>query len=157
MSTEEEKHRCLLDVATKVFPPKSEISFGKYKELHRQSIENPKEFWGSAATTHIDWFRPFDEVQSGGFAHGDIRWFAGGKLNMSYNALDRHNPDDLALIWEGDEPSDIRKLTYGEVLRKVCQIANAMLRMGIQKGDIVTVYMPMIPELAMTMLVSLQV
>ena len=75
---------------------------------------------------------------------------------MSYNALDRHNPDDLALVWEGDEPTDVRKLTYGEVLRKVCQIANAMLRMGIQKGDIVTVYMPMIPELAMTMLVSLQ-
>jgi len=136
----------------KVFPPKSGILFEQYQKLYRQSIENPKEFWGNAAKEHVDWFRPFDKVLDGGFEHGDVRWFEGGKLNISYNALDRHNPNDLALIWEGDEPDDIRKLTYGEVLRKVCKIGNALLRKGVQKGDIVTIYMPMIPELAMTML-----
>ena len=153
MSTKEEEH---VDIAKKVFPAKSDIAFEQYKALHKQSIENPKEFWGNAAKEHLDWFRPFDKVLDGGFEHGDVRWFEGGKLNLCYNALDRHvnseRANDLALIWEGDEPSDIRKLTYEEVLRKVCQISNAMLRMGVQKGDIVTIYMPMIPELAMTML-----
>jgi len=107
----------------------------------------------------LDWYRPFDKVLDGSFEHGDIRWFEGGKINLSYNALDRHvnknfnkRSNDLALIWEGDEPNDIRKLTYEEVLRKVCQISNALLRIGVRKGDVVTIYMPMIPELAMTML-----
>jgi acetyl-CoA synthetase len=156
MSTQEGKHRTLLDTATKVLPAKPDILFEQYKKIYRQSIENPKLYWGNAAKEHLDWFRPFDKVVDGGFEHGDVRWFEGGKLNLSYNALDRHvnseQANDLALIWEGDEPSDIRKLTYDEVLRKVCQISNAMIRMGVQKGDIVTIYMPMIPELAMTML-----
>ena len=156
MSTPEEKHRTLLDTATKVLPAKTDLLLEQYKKLHRQSIENPELYWGNAAKEHVDWFRPFDKVVDGGFEHGDVRWFEGGKLNLSYNALDRHvnskHANDLALIWEGDEPDDIRKLTYCEVLRKVCQISNAMIRMGVQKGDIVTIYMPMIPELAMTML-----
>ncbi|KAG7343193.1 acetate-coa, ligase [Nitzschia inconspicua] len=143
----------------KIFPSKSNITLDQYKELHKQSIEDPETFWSKAAKEHLDWFRPFDKVSEGSFEHGDVRWFQGGKLNVSYNALDRQigkNPNkrsnDIALVWEGDEPDDIRKLTYEEVLRKVCQIANALLRMGVRKGDIVTVYMPMIPELAMTML-----
>jgi acetyl-CoA synthetase len=140
----------------KIIPPKSEITLEQYKRLHQQSIEDPETFWGKAATEHLDWFRPFDKVLQGSFEHGDIRWFQGGKLNLSYNALDRHLHDnkrsnskrsnEIALVWEGDEPNDIRRLTYEEVLRKVCQIANAMLRMGVKKGDIVTLYMPMIPE-----------
>jgi acetyl-CoA synthetase len=156
MSAPEEKHKTLLDTTKTVIPAKPDIAFEQYKELHRQSIEDPETFWGNAAEEHVDWFRPFDKVLDGGFEHGDVRWFEGGKLNISYNALDRHvnseQANDIAFIWEGDEPTDVRKLTYGEVLRKVCQIANAMLRMGVQKGDIVTLYMPMIPELAMTML-----
>lgn len=112
--SQEDQQRCL----AKQFEAKSEIKFEQYKELHRQSIENPEEFWGNAAKEHIDWFRPFDKVLNGGFEHGDVRWFEGGKLNISYNALDRHDPDDVALIWEGDEPEDIRKLSYSEVLRK---------------------------------------
>lgn len=154
MSTTPEEEN---NYAAKILPAKPSILLDQYKELHKQSIENPKEFWGNAANEHVDWFRPFDKVVDGGFEHGDVRWFEGGKLNISYNALDRHvnsakGANDLALIWEGDEPDDIRRLTYDEVLRKVCQISNAMIRMGVQKGDIVTLYMPMIPELAMTML-----
>ena len=137
----------------KLFPAKSDITLDQYKELHKQSIEDPETFWGKAAKEHLDWFRPFDKVLEGSFEHGDVRWFQGGKLNLSYNALDRQvdknfnkRANDIALVWEGDEPNDIRKLTYEEVLRKVCQIANALLRMGVKKGDIVTIYMPMIPE-----------
>jgi acetyl-CoA synthetase len=143
----------------KLLPAKQELTLARYKELHKQSIEDPEGFWGKAAKDHLDWFRPFDKVLDGSFEHGDVRWFEGGKINLSYNALDRHvnkcfnkRANDLALVWEGDEPTDIRKLTYEEVLRKVCQISNALLRTGVKKGDIVTIYMPMIPELAMTML-----
>ena len=97
---------------------------------------------------------PFDDdkVLQGDLTNGDVRWFAGGKLNVAYNALDRHDPDALALIWEGDEPDDIRKLTFGEMSNKVSQIANALKAKGVKKGDVVTIYMPMIPELACTML-----
>ena len=70
---------------------------------------------------------------------------------MAYNALDRHDPDALAMIWEGDEPSDVRKISFGEMTSKVSQIANALKSQGVKKGDVVTIYMPMIPELAMTM------
>jgi acetyl-CoA synthetase len=135
----------------KIIPTKSEIILEQYKRRHQQSIDDPEAFWGKAAVEHLDWFRPFDKVVEGSFEYGDVRWFQGGKLNLSYNALDRQlgNPkrsNDIALVWEGDEPNDIRRLTYEEVLRKVCQIANAMLRKGVKKGDIVTLYMPMIPE-----------
>ena len=139
----------------KLIAPKGEISLDQYKQKHKQSIEDPETFWAAQAKEHLDWFRPFEETFQGSFGYGDIRWFAGGQLNVSYNALDRHvatKGDQVALVWEGDEPTDVRKLTYNEVLRKVCQIANALIRTGVQKGDVVTIYMPMIPELAMTML-----
>jgi acetyl-CoA synthetase len=140
----------------KIFAPKDTLILEQYKKKHKESITDPNKFWSDAAKEHLDWFRPFDEVLEGSFEHGDVRWFAGGQLNVSYNALDRqvrsNKANDLALVWEGDEPDDIRRLTYEEVLRRVCQIANAMTRLGVVKGDIVTIYMPMIPELAMTML-----
>lgn len=140
----------------KVFPAKGELTLEQYKEMHKLSIENPKEFWAQKAKENLTWFSPFTSVMDGGFEYGDVRWFSGGKLNICYNAIDRHissgRSNELALIWEGDEPDDIRKFTYQELLRRVSQIANALKRMGVQKGDVVTVYMPMIPELAMTML-----
>ena len=139
----------------KLVEPKGELVLEHYKAKHRESIENPQGFWAAQAKEHLDWFRPFEQTLQGGFAHGDVRWFAGGQLNVSYNALDRHIPengDSVALVWEGDEPTDVRKITYNEVLRKVCQISNALTSTGVRKGDVVTIYMPMIPELAMTML-----
>ena len=88
--------------------------------------------------------------------HGDVRWFSGGKLNIAYNAIDRHvingRGDQVALLWEGDEPDQVRKITYNELLRRVSQIANALTQQGVKKGDVVTIYMPMIPDLPMTML-----
>jgi hypothetical protein len=131
--------------AVKMVGAKSELALEQYKQKHKESIENPEAFWGKQAKEQLDWFRPFDSVLQGSFEHGDIRWFSGGVLNLTYNALDRHIPskgDQVAIVWEGDEPNDIRRITYKELLRKVCQIANALLRMGVQKGDVVTIYMP---------------
>ena len=137
-----------------VYAAKTISSFDKYKKLHAESIADPAKYWGELAKTTLDWMVPFDEtkVLQGDLTNGNVAWFAGGKLNVAYNALDRHDPDALALIWEGDEPDDIRKLTFGEMSNKVSQIANALKAKGVKKGDVVTIYMPMIPELAMTML-----
>ncbi len=137
-----------------VYAAKTISSFDQYKKTHAESIKDPAKYWGSIAATELDWMTPFDKnrILEGDLTKGDVRWFAGGKLNAAYNALDRHNPDDLAIIWEGDEPDDVRKITFGEMLGKVSQISNALKAKGVKKGDVVTIYMPMIPELAMTML-----
>jgi acetyl-CoA synthetase len=137
-----------------VYAAKTISSFERYKKIHAESIKDPTKYWGDLARTELDWIEPFDDdrVLEGDLTNGDVRWFAGGKLNAAYNALDRHNPNDLAIIWEGDEPDDIRKISFGELLGKVSQISNALKARGVKKGDVVTIYMPMIPELAMTML-----
>ena len=142
----------------KVLPPKGGMELDQFKIQHKKSIEDPNTFWSDKANKYLDWYEPFKTTLQGSFENGDVRWFSGGKLNVCYNALDRHvdNPTDdaneYALIWEGDEPTMIRKITYPELLRKVCQIANALKALGVQKGDVVTIYMPMIPEISMTML-----
>ena len=127
----------------------------RYQTEYSLSISNPTKYWSDKASL-LTWFQPFHDVLQGGLKHGDVAWFVGGKLNVCYNAIDRHvsggKADDIALIWEGDEPDDIRKLTYAELLRKTSQIAHAMKSEGVRKGDVVTIYMPMIPELLMTML-----
>ena len=132
--------------------------FSKYKKDHAESIRNPAKFWAQQARERLSWYQPFEphSVMKGSFEHGDVSWFAGGKLNVCYNAIDRHvknkAANDVAMIWEGDEPDDIRHLTYEDILMKVSQIGNALKAQGVKKGDVVTIYMPMIPELAMTML-----
>ena len=139
-----------------VYPPNSKSAFDRYKENYARSIEDPEGFWGEKAYEYLDWERDFDSVLEGSLAHGDIRWFSGGKLNVAYNAIDRHvingKGDQVALLWEGDEPDQVKKITYSEMLRRVSQIANALTQQGVKKGDVVTIYMPMIPELPMTML-----
>lgn len=136
-----------------MYDAKTSSSYDKYVKLHQQSIDCPSTYWGNLAKEVLTWDVPFDShrVLQGGFEKGDVRWFGGGKLNVAYNALDRHDPDALAMIWEGDEPTDVRKITFGEITSKVSQISNALKSQGVQKGDVVTIYMPMIPELAMTM------
>ncbi len=127
-----------------MYDAKTLSSYDKYLKLHQQSIANPSEYWGELAKHVLSWDVPFDShrVLQGGFENGDVRWFAGGKLNVAYNALDRHDPDALAMIWEGDEPNEVRKLTFGEMTSKVSQIANALKTQGVKKGDVVTIYMP---------------
>ena len=147
------------DAASSVLPlynAKTNAALDKYKKVHKASIDNPTKFWGNEAQARLSWFEKYDTVVSGSLEKGDVTWFAGGKLNVCYNAVDRHvidgNGDATAMIWEGDEPDDIRSLTYNDVREKVSRIANALKSRGVQKGDVVTVYMPMVPELAMTML-----
>lgn len=145
------------DIA-KIYDPKSDLAIDSYKITHSESIRDPSSFWAKKATEYLSWFHPFDpeNVMSGGFEYGNVAWFAGGKLNVCYNAVDRHinasTANDIALIFEGDETTDVKKFTYAELLRKICQISNALKSLGVKKGDVVTIYMPMIPELAMTML-----
>lgn len=128
---------------------------GDYTKMYERSVTDPEGFWKEVAQ-RIDWFEPFTGVRSGGFT-GDIviKWFENGKLNVSYNCLDRHlekRGDQVAIIWEGDDPNVSRKITYKELHEQVCKFANVLKSLGLKKGDRATIYLPMIPELAIAML-----
>jgi acetyl-CoA synthetase len=126
-----------------------------YQRLYRQSVDDPQSFWGEQAKAFLDWFKPWDEVSSGSLSKGDIRWFSGGQLNISHNCIDRHlakRGDQVALIWEGDDPKDSASITYKQLHEQVCRLANVLRQRGVKKGDRVCIYMPMIPEAAYAML-----
>jgi hypothetical protein len=126
-----------------------------YKETYKRSIQDPSKFWTSMSEKYLSWFSPFDRVSEGSFEDGDVRWFSNGKINACYNCVDRHLPeraDKTAIIWEGDEIGTHKHITYRELYQEVCKIANVMKAHGVRKGDVVTIYMPMIPQVAMTML-----
>ncbi|CAN7638626.1 acetate--CoA ligase [Rhizobium sp. LjRoot254] len=126
-----------------------------YLEWYKESVENPDAFWAEHGK-RIDWSKPFTKVKNTSF-EGDVRikWFEDGETNVSVNCIDRHlaeHADRVAIIWEGDDPSLSRKITYREVHEQVCRLANVMKERGVKKGDRVTIYMPMIPEAAYAML-----
>jgi acetyl-CoA synthetase len=128
----------------------------KYDELYGKSIADPTAFWGEEGK-RIHWFKPYSQVKDVSFGPGDvhIRWFHDGTTNASYNCLDRHletRGDQVAIIWEGDDPGESKSITYREAHEQVCRLANAMKARGVKKGDRVTIYMPMIPEAAYAML-----
>ncbi len=130
-------------------------SMAEYEALYRRSIEDRDAFWSEMANTHIEWIAPFHTVCQEDLPSGAIRWFDGGKLNVSVNCLDRHlatHGDRAALIMEGDEPGTNRSLTYRELHADVCRLANALRKRGVKKGDRVAIYMGMVPELAAAML-----
>lgn len=123
-------------------------------EKYQQSMDDPQTFWAEQAT-RLDWSKPWETVLTGDLTQGDITWFAGGQLNVSYNCLDRHLPkhaDKVAIIWEGDEPDQSRQLTFTELHQAVCQFANGLKQLGVVKGDRVCIYLPMIVEAAIAML-----
>jgi len=132
------------------------IDRAKYDEMYRKSIEDPEGFWAEHGK-RIHWFKPFTKVKDVYYGTDDvrIRWFYDGTTNACYNCLDRHLPqkkDDPAIIWEGDEPDQQRTITFGEALDEVSRFANVLKANGVEKGDRVTIYMPMIPEAAFAML-----
>ena len=132
------------------------IDKNKYKEMYQESISNPEEFWRKMGN-RIDWITPFSKVKDTSFSHDDvsIKWYEDGSLNVSYNCIDRHlekNRDKVAIIWESDEPSLSRNITYGELYKQVCRLSNIYKELGVNKGDRVILYMPMIPEAAYAML-----
>lgn len=130
-------------------PKKPHLTFDEYKTEYRESIENPDKFWGKKAREMLHWDIPFQTVRNGSFENGDVGWFLEGRLNACYNAVDRHafaDPNRPAIIYEADEPSEGRIISYGELLREVCKLSGVLMNMGVKKGDTVAVYMPMIPE-----------
>ena len=134
---------------------KAYISEEKYQQMYAQSIADPDSFWSEQAKEFLTWFKPWDKVQTGNFNEGNIRWFEGGKLNVSYNCLDRHletRGDKIAIIWESDNPQVSQNITYRELHEKVCRFANVLKARGAKKGDRICIYLPMIPEAAIAML-----
>jgi acetyl-CoA synthetase len=133
----------------------SDEGWKRYLSRYQASIKSNDEYWSETARKYITWFTPFHQVRTGSFEYGDIAWFTSGKLNACYNCIDRHLPlkgNQTAIIWEGDEIGESIKLTYNDLHHRICQIANIFLSKGVKKGDVVTIYMPMIPETAMTIL-----
>jgi len=130
-------------------------SLDKYNELYNKSIEDPDSFWSDIAK-RITWYKPWEKVRDFNFQNGEIKWFENGKLNVSYNCLDRHvesgNGEKTAIIWEGNDPSEDKHFTYNKLLEKVKKFSNVLKDLGIEKGDRVCIYMQMVPELAIAML-----
>lgn len=131
------------------------VNLEQYESLYTQSLEQPEEFWAEQAKNYVTWFESWDSVNTTDFTTGEIRWFENGKLNVSYNCLDRHletRGDQTAIIWEGDSPEESENITYRDLHERVCRFANALKARGVKKGDRVAIYMPMIPEAVVAML-----
>jgi acetyl-CoA synthetase len=145
---------------TRLFPPPAEFaararikSLAEYQTLWERAATDPAKFWGDLARDELHWYRPF--TKSLEWSEPFAQWFVGGRTNVAYNCLDMHivagHGDRTAILWEG-EPGDARKLTYAELHREVCKFANVLKGLGIGVGDRVSIYMPMVPELAIAML-----
>ena len=131
------------------------IDEAKYQAMYKRSIDDPEGFWSEQAKEFLHWFKPWNKVWEYDYPRGHIRWFEGAKLNVSYNCLDRHletRGDQVAILWEGDDPADDKAITYRELHTEVCKFANALKAQGVKKGDRVCIYLPMIPEAAVAML-----
>ena len=127
----------------------------QYQAMYARSVEDPEGFWAEQAEKFITWGRRWDRVLDWDYHRGHIRWFEGGKLNASFNCLDRHlkeRGDQVAIIWEADDPARDRKITYRELHQQVSKLANVLKARGVKKGDRVSIYLPMIPEAAVAML-----
>jgi acetyl-CoA synthetase len=149
----------------RVFPPRKEFckqaqikSLAEYRKLYSESVRSPDKFWGKQAKNELVWFKPWKKVLE--WKEPFAKWFIGGQINLSYNCLDRHlgtaTANKAALIWEGEpagpgKPGEERTLTYQQLHHEVCQFANVLKRNGVQKGDRVLIYLPMVPEAAVAM------
>lgn len=163
MSTEKAGNVESLMTENRVFNPPSEfvekarINSRLLRDgMYQKSIENPDEFWAEMAEEHIDWYKKWDKVEEYDYINGVIKYFQGARLNASYNCLDRHlttwRRNKAALIWQGEPQDEYRIYTYDQLHREVSKFANVLKNLGVKKGDRVTVYLPMIPELAIAVL-----
>ncbi len=145
--------RSLLAIST--HPPMGKIDEAEYFRLYEESLADPGRFWGEQGK-RLDWIRPYTKVVNASFADDvQIRWYEDGVLNACVNCVDRHlarRGGDTAILWEGDDPGEDRRITYRELYESVCRLANVLKSRGVKKGDRVTIYMPMIPEAAVAML-----
>jgi len=139
----------------KDFEQKSLINSEQYESMYQQSIENPDAFWSEQANKFLSWNKKWQTVHDWDFKKGNIKWFEGAKLNSCYNCIDRHlstRADQVAIIWESDDPTKSEKITYKQLHTRVSQFANVLKKRNVKKGDRVCIYMPMIPEAAYAML-----
>jgi acetyl-CoA synthetase len=143
------------------FKKTANLSSAEYKKMYADSIKNPESFWKKQALERITWYKPFTKVLNHKFSDAKVKWFEGGKLNVSYNCLDRHLTTHIknkaALIWEGDNPDETKTYTYHELYRDVNKFGNVLRKFGIKPGDRVLIYLPMIPELAIAALACTRV
>ena len=126
-----------------------------YLRLYQQSVEQPETFWAEQAKAFLDWLKPWDQVHASDLQLGHAEWFKGGQLNVAYNCIDRHlekRGEQIAIIWEGDNPAESAHITYNKLHHNVSRLANVLKSRGVKKGDRVCIYMPMIPEAAYAML-----
>jgi acetyl-CoA synthetase len=135
---------------------RAHVNDAKYKKMYNASVKDPAKFWGEHGK-RIDWFKPYTQVKNTSYEPGkvSIKWFEDGTTNVAYNCVDRHlatRSNQVAIIWEGDDPKDSKKITYGQLHTEVCRMANVLKAKGVKKGDRVTIYLPMIPEAAYAML-----
>ena len=131
------------------------ISEEEFSEMYQHSITNPNEFWHEQASKYLEWISEWDQVSEHDFSKGQVSWFKGGKLNATVNCIDRHlasRANQTAIIWEGDDPDESNHISYRELHESVCKFSNALKERGVNKGDRVCIYMPMIPEAAYAML-----
>jgi len=140
----------------KEFSAKAHIkSFEEYKKLYDRSVSDPEGFWAESAE-QIDWFKKWDKVRVADFANAKHEWFVGGKLNVAYNCIDRHlttwRKNKAAIVWEGEPEGERRTYTYQDLYYEVCRFANVLKKHGVKKGDRVSIYLPMIPELPIALL-----
>ncbi len=145
----------------KIYPVPAEfaanalINAEQYDALYAQSLKDPDGFWAEQAEQFLTWSKKWERVQAWDFHTADIKWFEGGRLNAAYNCLDRHldsRGDQTAILWEGDDPAEDKKISYRELHAEVCRLGNVLKARGIKKGDRVCIYMPMIPEASVAML-----
>jgi acetyl-CoA synthetase len=146
----------------RVFPPSKELSekayiksMEEYKRIYKESVADPEKFWAGLAE-QLDWYKKWDKVLVEDFSNAKHEWFVNGKINVCYNCLDRHlktdRKDKIALVWEGEPVGQSKKYTYQELHDEVCKFANVLKKMGVKKGDRVSIYLPMIPELPISLL-----
>jgi acetyl-CoA synthetase len=150
----------------RLFPPNKEFSekayiksMNEYEAMYKRSIEDPEGFWAEIAEKNISWYKKWDKVLDYDFNKPYVKWFIGGKLNASYNCLDRHIDtlgNKAALIWEADD-GEVKTYTYWQLYREVNRFANVLKKIGVKKGDRVAVYLPMIPELPITILACVRI
>ncbi|GMQ87450.1 MAG: acetate--CoA ligase [Gammaproteobacteria bacterium] len=137
------------------FAANAHINSDRYQAMYQHSVDDPEAFWAEQAKHFVSWYKPWNKVLEWDFQEGSIRWFEGAELNVSYNCVDRHletRADQTAIIWEGDNPAEDKKISYRELHREICTFANVLKARGVKKGDRVCIYMPMIPEAAYAML-----
>ena len=140
----------------KSWEQEAKVNKKEYDDIYKNSISKNDEFWSNHGK-RIEWFKPYTKIKDVIYSKDkvDIKWFYDGKTNVSYNCVDRYaksDPDKIAIIWEGDDPNNVKKISYKDLYYNVCKTANALKAIGVKKGDRVTIYLTMIPELAFVML-----